>query len=182
MDKRRQSQVETAQRSPYLSYLSSVVVHDVNGDVVYCASHTDPGAVSAGLADFLGSSPEYSIELIANSVEDSGLRWFGYDIRNVLRIMAADVMRYNSTVGAPLRAPLPVGWWYHRTFSPAPMHDPFDMLVSSGLQKDVTLPHLVAFFGLSWPDDFYTNAAVQSLLVRQLCLRAQLFPVPSEMR
>lgn len=72
-------------------------------------------------------------------------QFWGFGIRDVLRIIAADVSRIrrkHSDVPA-----LPRSVWYHPTFATPAAYDPREVLVHSSTQKNVGIPQLLAFFG-----------------------------------
>lgn len=139
---------------------------------------TEEGEVSAAamevLTDLLGGDEL----LVPNSTfRDTQVRLFGLRIRDRLRIMAMDALRFYTTNNTTVA--LPVGLWYHRPFEPAPWCDPYEAAIPSEQRNDVPYDGLAEFLGIDVPPgaDVDTDPRLQAELARQLALRCHLFPV-----
>lgn len=138
---------------------------------------TQEGKVAAAamevLTDLLGGD-----SLVPNSTfRDIQVRLFGLRIRDRLRIMAMDALRFYA-LSSETDVALPVGLWYHRPFDPAPWCDPYEVAIPSEQRNDVPYDGLAEFLGIDVPPgaDVDTDPRLQADLARQLALRCHLFP------
>jgi len=173
---------ETAHFLPVAGTVSSCVVLDEAGDEVF--------SLAAGFGTPEGEVAWNAMRQIAELLDDGGfysgnsadhdvqVRLFGLRIRDRLRVMAMDALRYCAGEGLPTSA-IPVGLWYHRPFAPAPWCDPYDAAIPSENRNDIPFDGLAQFLGIELPQDanIDTDPRLQADLARHIALAANLFPV-----
>jgi len=160
------------------------VIDVIDGDgnnIMHFETHGETLA-SVGFVRALTDSPDMLMNTNPQAtIHDTGVNWFGFDIRDMMQVIALDVMHYNfHTVGDKVQ--LPVGLWYYRNFTPAPYMDPYETLIPSTLRSDIDLGAACEFLGVVRPLDLMSNARAKAETARLLTLRAQLIDVPIDMR
>lgn len=180
---KRQQQAEEAHRFAVGGYAQSIEVLDISGRSVLRFNTPADGSMFAAVqfVAAINNYPDMAFLLHDESAfTGPQVRWFGFDIREALQVIALDVMRYNALAVAKIE--LPVGMWYYRNFTPAPYLDPYETIVPTPQRANVDLQGLCTFLGLVMPLDLASNAMAKADLARRLCVRAQLFPVPEAFR
>ncbi len=109
---------------------------------------------------------------------DIGVSLFGLRIRDRMRIMALDALRFihQYTAVETEQYMIPFGLWNHRAFENGPWCDPYEAVVPSELRNDIPWDGLANFFNIKVPENiaFDTNAHLQAEMARQLTLKAGL--------
>lgn len=191
IQEKQAEQAENASRLQFHAYVDSLAVVDSDGDTVvtWPGGVGQPGEISRFfLAYILAAASDaragkgyddMAVELVDNpAASDCRVKWFGFDIRENLRVVAADVMFLNVREPDPeKRLAIPAGLWYHRTFEPHPSLDPVDAIVGTTRLKDVGFEQLCKFLNVVVPLDIVDNALSRARLARELTLKAQMFPV-----
>jgi len=172
---------ETAHFQPIGGTVSQVVIIDDAGKEVLVRSagfDSVQGEVSASALGSLASLLEDGLLADNPTLHDVQVRLFGLRIRERLRIMALDALRYQHTAKVEVAVDLPVGLWYHRPFEPSPWCDPYEAAIPSELRSDVPFDGLCDFLGIPLPQgaDVDTDARLQAELARQIAIKTQLFP------
>ncbi len=179
---KQEEQARNSSRLQFHAYVESLMVVDCGGNIIMgrtASPDEAPGAVSADFLQMLQTHPAMAVELVDQpAAEDCRVKWFGFDIRENLRIIAADGMYLNVRKPAGPRLVIPAGLWYHRTFEPHPSLDPVDAIVGTTRLKDVGFEQLCKFLAVTVPLDIVDNALSRALLARDLAMRAQMFPTP----
>lgn len=187
IDERLQDQQESAHRFPFSGYISSVVVlqgssyDELTAVAVHAAAVTDEEAEadtcwgpSVALMRWLATHDNTFMQ--HRSTVDIGVRWFGFDIRELLPMAATEVMRYNSTVDQEARVRIPYGVWTHPMFDQASWADPYELMVPNSMRKSIDLYGLCEFMGLEVPATLGDSAEEKAKLAQRLVERAQLYP------
>ncbi len=109
---------------------------------------------------------------------DIGVSLFGLRIRDRMRIMALDALRYIHQNQATEKPPemIPFGLWNHRAFENGPWCDPYEAIVPSELRNDIPWDSLADFMNIQIPEgiNFDTDARLQAEMARQITLKAGL--------
>lgn len=177
---KRKARSDTAHFLPVAGTVTSCVLLDQDGKELFSAMpgfDTKQGDVSARALAVIATYLEQEDLLVQNpTLYDVQVRLFGLKIRDRLRIMALDAIRYGLESGEGVDSP--VGLWYHRPFEPAPWTDPYEALVPSELRRDVAYDGLCRFLGVDLDPnvDVDTDARLQAELARQIAIRGKLFP------
>lgn len=188
--KKRKEQEQKADRSPLVSHTVGIVVLNLDGSVLFASSSTLGATVSptwensVKFAQFLQQYQSMQIghDPVGHPNYDIGRSWFGFDIREMMHVIAMDVMQYNSTRGNLPYVVFPVGAWRYSPFTPAPFVDPYELLIPSALQNDVTFDALCDFLKIPIPQDIDVNPYSRAELARRLAIRGQLFPLLPELQ
>lgn len=109
------------------------------------------------------------------SASGIGATLFGLKIRDRIRIMALDAMRFLATAGENRRS-LPAALWYHRPFDPAYWCDPYEAIVPSEHRNDIPYDGLCSFLGIELPAGAQpdSDAELQAQLAWQITTKAGL--------
>lgn len=173
IEAKRVKQQEKQYRFAFGGFTSSVAVIDQNGNMLYQEdTHGDPlraPGLAVNFVNFLHTLPHAPFEWVEGpDSHECRVRWFGFDIREVLHQIALEAMR-----AAPaLQVPLPM--WYHRHFEPLPFIDPYEALVPSSLREDVDVYCLHEYlFGEVLSAAHVSTAHLRANFVRQLVMRTQ---------
>lgn len=177
IQRKREEREEQAHFLPVAATVSSCVLLDQDGNEVLTLASTGFGNVEGQISHQALTTIVQVLgdDLYADfSKDDIGISLFGLNIRDRIRIMALDAMRFISqNEGAEAIAP---GLWYNRPFEVAPYLDPYDVVIPSELRKDVPWDGLYNFLGLEVPDtNPDTDARLQADIARQIALKANLF-------
>jgi len=184
-DEKRQKQEDISSRMPISAFVQEAVVINGAGSEelrVQCHPESESDA-SVQLIEFITSSHRTSVSYLSTlpAADDVQVRWFGFDIRDVMQMIALEGMAFNSACPhAAGKVKIPAGLWYFRHFSPAPFIDPYETLVPSGLRDHVDLSALCEFLGIPVPPTLGEDPAAKAELARQLALRGQFWPVEQE--
>lgn len=184
INEKRQKQEEMAGRTPISAHITDAVVLDGNGNSVLRASNGDVPTASVHLIEFISSSRRTAVSYLPALpiAADVQVRWFGFDIRDVMSMACLECMRYNASAPSDeAKVQIPSGIWYYRHFSPAPFIDPYETLVPSSMRDHVDLFSLCEFLGISVPSAIGEDPAAKAELARQLALRGQFWPVESNL-
>ena len=102
------------------------------------------------------------------------VRWFGFDIRTTLSMVALEVMSYNQQVQTP-RVPQPLPWqiWWHPHFTTTPFLDPFEAMLPSAVRSasNYQVADMARYFGLQ-PDPENSPSHQQAVFARDLIQRS----------
>lgn len=180
---KQQKQAELSQFWPLAATVGSCVVLDQHGAEVFSGSGgfgVPEGHVSytalCTLANLLtaGGNSKIATE---PTMYDMGVQLFGLGIRDRLRIMALDALRFISLGSAEdQRYMIPVGLWTHKAFEASPWLDPYEILVPSELRNDIPWDSLADYLNIQVPQgiDLDTDARQQAEMARLLTLRGGL--------
>lgn len=169
-------QYENRVHHPYLAVLASVAVHDVDGKTLYQQTATDPisrGKVAIPLLGFFRENypRQFSASLRHGTDADADVLIFGFSIKQILRIAAAEVLGRNAEAPDTEQLPLPVRLWHN----PTGVFDPLDILLPVGDRKELDVYSLLRFFKLeATPLEMATDASKLADVTRLLVERAQL--------
>ena len=179
---KQQKQAELSQFWPVAATVGSCVILDQHGNEVFSGSGgfgVPEGSVSHTALSMLGRLLATGSDKIAAepTLYDMGVRLFGLGIRDRLRIMALDALRYISQGTAEdARYMIPVGLWTHKAFEAAPWVDPYEILVPSELRGDIPWDSLAEFLNIPVTPgiDLDADAKNQAEMARLLTLRGGL--------
>jgi hypothetical protein len=179
---KREKQAALSQFWPVAATVGSCVILDQNGDEVFASSGgfgVPEGSVSyTALSTLVRLLATGGDKIAAEpTLYDMGIRLFGLGIRDRLRIMALDALRFISQ-GTPAdeRYMIPVGLWTHKAFEAAPWCDPYEILVPSELRHDIPWDSLAEYLNIPVPQgvDLDADAKHQAEMARLLTLRGGL--------
>lgn len=159
-ERRQAEQLAEIQNYPVGGQVIKVVVLHAEGHVLYEINRHNAGAAFAlWLMKTYPDGPPLELEPA----------WaYGLDIRNRMRIIAL------AAAAHPDGWPLPDLFWYHKTFTPARMLDPYEVLIKKEHEKYLTREGVAKFLGLSIPADIDENALAQAQHVREVALQVGL--------
>jgi len=170
--KKKEEQKRMAPQRCMSGYVSELCLIDRDGTVILNATtqggsgdYFTPGNM---LIDFLTANPDYCPAVDPMTLDDVGIRWFGFDIREVLANIAFTSLASGTEV--------PPGVWLYRPFTVAPFADPYEMLVPSQDRRDFALDALCEYFHML---DLYKEcncAQAWAELARQLVYKGNLVP------
>lgn len=174
IQKKRDKQSEKAHRNAFGGVINSICVLDVRGQALFtmqAGTVAEADALACGFVSFVNSLPDpLGLSPLPEAI-DCRVKWFGFDIREVMHMLAM------TALAADPNLHVPVGMWYYRNFTPAPFIDPYDVLVTSGLREDVDVYACCErMLGQRPPSGFLDTAANAAEVARRLTLRARLFP------
>lgn len=137
---------------PMTGYVQKLTLIDWEGKVLLdmgCAGG-DTTAASTHFCHLLGLNRGILPRLIPSPPQYLPVRWFGFDIRISLAMIAMEVMKYNSMVSSDQRQPVPWSIWWHPHFTTTPFLDPFEMILPSTVRAagNFTPGDLAKYFGL----------------------------------
>lgn len=179
---KRLKQENLSQFWPVAATVASCVILDQHGEEVFASTGgfgVSEGSVSYTAMTTLARLITEGGDKITTepTLYDMGVRLFGLGIRDRLRIMALDALRFISQAPAnEQRYMIPVGLWTHKAFEAAPWVDPYEILVPSELRNDVPWDSLADFLNISVPPgiDLDADAKHQAEMARLLTLRGGL--------
>ena len=167
IEEKREKRNQIAHFWPVAGTVSTCVILDQEGKEVFSAAggfSVKEGEVSHQafmlLHQLIGEEPLTSIPL------------FGFSIRDRIRLMALDALRYINT--QPNVETIPSRLWLHRAFENGPWADPCDLLIPSDLRNDISWSGLCDFLNITVPDraNLDTDATLQAELSRQIAIKA----------
>jgi len=176
---KREERESQAHFYPLAGTVSSCTILDQQGGEVFSAAggfDNTEGSVSHQALTTLGSLLATGGTVIqAPTLYDIGVPLFGLKIRDRLRIMAIDAIRYSHQNDLPVSA-IPVSLWYHRPFEAAPWCDPYEAAVPSERRNDIPYDGLCEYLGIEMPQGVNpdTDAKLQAELARQLTIKLGL--------
>jgi hypothetical protein len=176
-EKREQQEAKVG-RLPYGAMAQTIHVVDEQGQDVLHFETGDGTYASVSFMDTVANLPDMLPEVIEptglhQAARDIGVNWFGFDIRDMMQVIAADVMYHNARTEGN-KVPLPICMWYYKNFTPAPFVDPYDILVPSAMHGDITLDALCEYLNVSVPIGMINDARAKADVARQLVLAGQL--------
>jgi hypothetical protein len=180
VNEKRQKQEEMSGRVPFSAFITDAVVLNGNGDEELRVSCGETHDASVRLIEFITGSRRTNVSYLSAlpATDDVQVRWFGFDIRDVMAMACLECMRYNATAPSnEAKVKVPAGIWYYRHFSPAPFIDPYETLVPSSMRDHVDAFSLCEFLGIPVPPTLGDDPAAKAELARQLALRGQFWPV-----
>lgn len=166
---------------PVAAMLMAATLLDAAGNEAFStvqAAEEAQGAASVRLLHFLDQANILNADsgLCTPSYYDIGISLYGFFVRDRLRVIYLDALRYRAVTGQSVD--IKPGLWYHPAFQNGPWADPYDILVPSEQRKDdVDRAALCDFLGIPFPADWATNPRAQAEVVRQMALKGQLFHV-----
>ncbi len=174
---------EQAQYWAVTATVHSCCIIDQNGKEVFFSSagfNAAPGEVSYNALTMIAKllSTGEGTPVLPLALYDFGISLFGLKIRDRMRIMALDALRYVNQPrpggDQPLSMPA-IGLWAHHAFSNGPWCDPYDIAIPSELRSAVGWDSLAEFLSIPTPPpDFDTDVKAQAEMARQLTLRLGL--------
>lgn len=162
---------------PGLAVLSSVCVLGEDGSPLYQQSangSTERGKVALPLLSYLKENypAQFGNSLRLADAEPTTII-FGFNIKQVLRIAAFEVLKRNVGAQDFDQVQVPVRLWHN----PIGVYDPFDVLLPAADQRDLDLYSMLRYFGLEANvEELTIDASAQAHAVCDLVQAAQLFP------
>jgi hypothetical protein len=157
---------------PMTGYIHELTLIDLSGEVLLnaqCAGNTWDAAVQ--LTHLLVSHPTIIPYVVNEPRTCIPVRWFGFEIRTTLSMVAMETMLYNKTQPAESQQPFPWHIWWHHHFTTPPYLDPFEAMLPSTVRSaaNFTPNTLAANFGLVANPD-HSAARQQAEFARDLML------------
>jgi hypothetical protein len=177
-DAKRAKQEEKSASTPIMATALHIVIINQTGEIVFEIHQPEKeieGNASYSAMRFLANAlAETGLEVGHNKLVDTNVRLFGFDIRERLRLMSLDAMRFAVIKKVPLR--IPIGLWYHRTFEAGAYLDPYEAFIPSELRGDIDFSCLCDFLNIpSTAVNLDAAPHVQAELARQLAIIGQMF-------
>lgn len=176
---KRASREEQAHFYPVAGTIHTCVILDESGREVFSSTPAgfDQQTVQAGRTSYMALTvvrdllKQFETE---HGHSDDSPSIYGLKVRDRLRVMALDAIRYMRESG--IKDFIPPGLWYHTPFSPAPWCDPYEAIVPAEHRSNIPYDGLCDFLGISIPEGSHpdTDAQLQAELARQLTLSMQL--------
>jgi len=159
---------------PGTAVLASAYVMDNDGNVLYSQAAPAPherGKVALPLLRFLMETfPRQFGNSLRHSDAEPDSIIFGFNIREVLRIAAVEVLKRNAE--DPDHATVvPVRLWHN----PIGCYDPLDVVLPTNCRKSFDLYSLFKYLGIEVDDKFITNAEQLAKKAQAIAIKAQLF-------
>lgn len=161
---------------PMVGVLASAVILDKDGTCVYTqvlkTGELSRARVALPLINFLREAyPRQFATSLRYGDADPDASLFGFNLKQVLRIAAAEVLHRNTQVTDAERVVVPVKLWHN----PVGVYDPFDVLLPSNDQKDLDLYSLLRYYNVeTTAEELATSSLRQAETVKTLVERAQL--------
>lgn len=170
---------------PMTGYILELALIDWSGEPLLEVQCQPGETYTTGVHLFalLNSNPAMIPQLVQAPRTCIPVRWFGFDIRTTLSMLAMEVMTYNSSpksgelpeipgvVKAQAAAHQPIPWhvWWHHHFTTLPYLDPFDMMIPSTVRSKANFQpsDLARQFGLQ-ANPAYGPARQQAEFARDL--------------
>lgn len=174
-DVKRRELLATAQAKaphwPMTGYVQEWSLLDWSGSVVGtggCEAGDTAGA-SVQFCRLLVATPGIIPHLVSEPRTCMPVRWFGFEIRTSLAMIAMEVMHFNSTRPPEAQQPVPWHIWWHPHFTTTPFLDPFDTMLPSAVRSasKFTAVEMVKYFNLQH-DSALPLAQQQAEFVRTL--------------
>lgn len=168
------SRAENRTQHPGLSVLVAVTVRSFDGKTLYHQTISEPkrGVVAIPFLNFLREyyPKQFAYSLRYGESEPDGLI-FGFNIKQVLRIAAFELLKENSGLLPGQELLLPVRLWHN----PVGCIDPLDVLLTAADQKEMDLYSVLRYFGIKVSQEqLFTDSMAQVSIVEDLVLKAQL--------
>lgn len=167
-----------AQR-PMTAVLASITVLNQKGAVEYHQEAKDPiqrGKVALPLINYLKEAyPRQFASSIRFSDADADVAIFGFNLKQVLRIAAFEVLKRNTDrttrpEGVD-QVSMPCRLWYN----PVGVYDPLTVLLPDSDRRDLDLYSLLRYFGIqATAAELAVSSQKQAEVVRELVERTQL--------
>lgn len=163
-----------AVRWPVAATVTSCVILNAEGELLHselALSGTAPGAVAYSAVMRLQELLDVQRQLGDPPAGPLKALLFGLQVRDNLRIMALDALRYARVENLLVPS---ARFWAHRTFEPGIYADPYEVLVPAERRNDVGLDELLRFLGISYSDASPGSAYSQAYLARLLTVNTGL--------
>jgi hypothetical protein len=162
---------------PCVAVLTSVCVLDAHGDALYMQKAKKPERcrVALPLINFL---KEQLPAQFANSLRygdwEPDATILGFNVKEVLRIAAFEVLYRNARSPIAERVAVPVRLWHN----PVGAYDPLDVMLPKADQTDLDLYSLMRYLNVDGADPaaILSDAVAQAQFALLLAQRAQLMP------
>jgi hypothetical protein len=162
---------------PMIGMLASVAVVGQDGKELYSqvAETPERGKVALPFINFLKEAyPGQFPDALRHADAIPRTIVFGFNIKQILRIAAFEILGNNVTAEAIETAYVPVRLWS----SPVGVIDPLDILLSKDDQRDLDLYSVFRYLGILVDRDaLLGNALSQAHYVKNLADKAQLVPL-----
>lgn len=163
---------------PMVGVLTSVVVINQDRSVLYQQTAKPPvehGKVALPFINFLKETyPTQFADSLRHGDANPSVIVFGFNIKQILRIAAFEVLGYNARGPAFERTKLPVRLWYN----PAGVYDPLDVLLSAADQRDLDLYSILRYLGIQVTSNELSSCSqTQARTLVTLVERSQLIPM-----
>lgn len=176
---KQQARMEQAHFLPVSGVVSSCVIIDIHGDIVFNSGgsfESTSGKISYDAMQMIATAWKDTINPVPNGSTELGYRLYGLRIRDRLRIMALDALHYANTSGVSVSNIIPE-LWYNRPFEVSSWCDPYDMIIPQQNRNDITFDGLCEFLGYPISGTHEHEPAAQAEIARQLTLRSNLVSV-----
>jgi hypothetical protein len=181
INERISKQEQTAGRLPFSAYIDELVVLNQDGEMQLHVKNSNgvTDAASCALFEFIGADGERITYPFATTTPTSiPLRWFGFDILDVMHMAAVEVLQTNGRYEPDARTKVPIQAWYYRPFTAAMFADPYEVIVPSSLRKQFDLLALCQFLGIVIPLNWAQEPHTKAELARKLAMRGQFWSLP----
>jgi hypothetical protein len=165
--------VDNPYHRPTTGVLHSIAVHDrYNNELFTATTRTGlRGEVATPFVQYMLAAfkGQFADSLAYGDVNVQTVI-FGFDVKEILRIAAVEVLQKRVTT-------IPVRFWYN----PVGVYDPLDVLFTATHQKDLDIGSAMRYFGLVGPEGWETASDI-ACGSRALVEAAQLMPAaPTQM-
>lgn len=158
---------------PMAGMLASVHIVDANGDILYQQDTDATRTIGQVAVPFVSYLKEKYTNQFSHSLRSADIspdaHFFGFNLKQVLRIAAFEVFRYNQENGVDIDVPIRL--WHN----PPGVYDVKDILLSTNDQRDLDLYSLLRYFNVEANvEELSTSALAQARVSRELAKRTQL--------
>lgn len=169
VEEKRARREEQAYLWPVAGTVHSCVVIDQDGKDVLSAA--------GGFNAIEGETGYRAMFHLAQFItpDEQGVVLFGLNVRDRMRVMALDALRYCQL--NPTAEKIPPHLWCHKAFESGPWADPYELLVPSERRSDIPWDGLCDFLGIELPPagvNLDTDPKAAAEIARQLTLRGNL--------
>jgi len=163
-----------AQR-PMVGMLASMYILAANGEVMYQHTAAAPvrrGEVALPLINYLKETyPDQFASSLRHGDAAPQVIIFGFNLKQVLRIAAFEVLQRNAEARDIEQVHIPVRLWHN----PVGVYDPLDVLLPSSDQRDLDLYSVLRYFGVqATAEELSISSKRQAEVVKALVEHAQL--------
>jgi len=156
-------------------YINELCLLDLAGNALLssrCAEY-ETHTTAIGLCTFLTSNLPLIPHLVQAPRSCIPVRWFGFDIRVTLAMLAMQAMTFNNKQPPHQQQPIPWHIWWHEHFTTTPWLDPFEMMLPSAVRSASGFKpaDLAKQFNLQ-ANAAHSPAHQQAEFARQLVLRS----------
>jgi hypothetical protein len=169
--RKKADQEANASAIPTAGYVQHLVVLNGEGECLLnstASNDDDAGRPAIDFTNLMLARPEWHPHLGPLTTNGVGVRWWGFQIRDVLDMLALTALRYGAV--------FPANLWLFRPFEADPVADPYHVLVRTAQRDNIGIPQLCTFLGLALPEtpDYRYDAGMRAEVARQLVLRGNL--------